>query len=105
MTAVDRATRCIVGWRIEPTRVFEMLQSVVDQAVPAHHYFSDGFPCYADVYYHGATYQASLNKSQTYSVEGANAELRHYLRCCIALHVATRKCVNAHCAAQSAQLS
>ena len=43
MTAVERTTRCIVGWRIEPTRVFEILQSVVDQAVRAQHYFSDGF--------------------------------------------------------------
>jgi len=95
MTAVDRTTRCIVGWRIEPTRVFEMLQGVVDQAVRARHYFSDGFPCYADVYYHGASYQALLNKSQTYSVEGDNAELRHYLA---RLHRSTRcysKCVKA----------
>jgi IS1 family transposase len=95
MTAVDRTTRCIVGWRIEATRVFEMLQSSVDQANLAQHYFSDGFPCYADVYYPGATYQALLDKSQTYSVEGDNAELRHYLA---RLHRSTRcysKCVKA----------
>ena len=95
ITAVDRATRCIVGWRIEPSRVFEILQSVVDQAVPAAHYFSDGFPCYAEVYYGTATYRALPNKSQTYSVEGDNAELRHYLA---RLHRSTRcysKCIHA----------
>lgn len=72
-----------------------MLQSVVDQALHAHQYFSDGLPCYADVYYHGASYQALPNKSQTYSVEGDNAELRHYLA---RLHRSSRcysKCVNA----------
>ena len=92
---MDRTTRCIVNWTVDTTRVFEVLQQVVDGAVRAKHYFSDGLPCYADVYYHGASYQALLDKSQTYSVEGMNAELRHYLA---RLHRSTRcysKCVNA----------
>ena len=55
------------------------MQPLVDQAVRAPQYFSDGLASYADVYYHGARYQALLDKSQTYSVEGDNAELRHYL--------------------------
>ena len=76
---MDRTTRWIVIWQLSATRIFEVLQQVVDAAVHAQHYFSDGFPCYAEVYYHGATYQALPNKSQTYSVEGMNAELRHYL--------------------------
>jgi IS1 family transposase len=95
MKAVDRATRCIVGSRIESTRVFEVLQSMVDQAAHADHYFSDGFPCYSDVYYHGPTYQAMPNNVQTYSVEGVIAEFRHYLE---RLHRSTRcysKCANA----------
>lgn len=79
MTAVDRATRCIVGWAVDAQRTFELLQAVVDQGIHAQQYFSDGFPPYADVYYDRAKYQALLNKSQTYSVEGDNAELRHYL--------------------------
>jgi insertion element IS1 protein InsB len=80
---------------VERTRIFEVIQPLVDQAVRAKHYFSDGFPCYADVYYHGALYQAMLDKSQTYSVEGDNAELRHYLA---RLHRRSRcysKCVRA----------
>ena len=95
ITAVDRTTRCIVGWQVATLRVFEVLQQVVDGAVHAKQYFSDGFPWYADVYYPHATYQAVLDKSQTYSVEGMNAELRHYLA---RLHRSTRcysKCVTA----------
>src|SRR5436853_7437012 len=79
MTAVDRATRCIVGWALAPERPFEILQEVVDQAPHAPQYYSDGWKPYADVYYYGGQYQALHNKSQTYSVEADNAELRHYL--------------------------
>ncbi len=95
ITAVDRATRCIVSWAVERTRTWEVLQGVVDQAVRARQYFSDGLAAYADVYYHGASYQAVLDKSQTYAVEGDNAELRHYLA---RLHRSTRcysKCIAA----------
>jgi IS1 family transposase len=62
-----------------PTRTFEQMQEVVDQAPRAQSYFSDGFPVYADLYYHGGQYQAMLDKSQTYAVEAVNAELRHYV--------------------------
>ena len=63
------------------------MQAIVDQGPRATHYFSDGLAMYADVYYHGGGYQAVLDKSQTYSVEGQNAELRHYLA---RLHRSTR---------------
>ncbi|MCA1606835.1 MAG: IS1 transposase [Acidobacteria bacterium] len=92
---MDRASRCIVGWSALPVRTWEALQEVVDQAPRAEHYFSDGLSLYADVYYHGGSYRAVLDKSQTYSVEGQNAELRHYLA---RLHRRTRcfsKCLPA----------
>ena len=95
VTAVDRATRCLVGWLVLEHRTWEKVQAVVDQAPRATHYFSDGLPLYADVYYHGGHYQAVLDKSQTYAVEGTNAELRHYLA---RLHRSTRcysKCLKA----------
>ena len=87
MTAVDRTTRCIVGHSVVPQRSFEVFQDVVDQGPHAAHYFSDELATYADVYYHGASYAAVLDKSQTFSVEGDNAELRHYLA---RLHRSTR---------------
>ncbi len=79
ITAVDRVTRCIIGHAVRPQRSFEIFQDVVDQGPHAKHYFSDGLAAYADVYYYGATYAAVLDKSQTFSVEGTNAVLRHYL--------------------------
>ena len=64
------------------------MQQVVDDAPPAHRYFSDGFPTYAQLMYPGThrvalgkseTHRVALGKSETYSVKGDNAELRHYL--------------------------
>ena len=72
----------------------DALQSVVEQAPPARQYFSDGFSGYAGLMYKsskgasgkGASGKAvpgvhavAPGKSLTYSAEGDNAELRHYL--------------------------
>lgn len=92
---MDRTSRCFVGWLVLHQRTWEKVQDIVDQAPQASRYFSDGLALYSDVYYHGAQYQAVLDKSQTYSVEGNNAELRHYLA---RLHRSTRcysKCMDA----------
>ena len=53
------------------------MQQVVDDAPPARRYFSDGFATYAQLLYPG-THTVAPGKSQTFSVEGDNAELRHY---------------------------
>ena len=78
MTAVDRATRCIVGVAVVWERSTEALQSILDSSVWAAHYYSDAFNLYLSGIYPGL-HQAMNDKSQTYSVEGDNAELRHYL--------------------------
>ncbi len=54
------------------------MQSVVDRAPHASRYFSDAFATYKELCWWG-THQAMYDKSETYSVEGDNAELRHYL--------------------------
>ena len=79
MTCVDRATRCILGWRVLWERDADALQSVVDDAPPARRYFSDGFNVYPALVYAPGRHAVAPGKSQTYSVEGDNAELRHYL--------------------------
>ena len=61
------------------TRTEDGLQAVVDSAPQASTYYSDGFATYANLVYGVATYTAVLDKSQTYTVEGGNADLRHYL--------------------------
>jgi IS1 family transposase len=76
---VDRATHCIVGYAVVAERTPDVLQGVVDQAPHARAYYSDGFPAYRELVYGPAEYAALLNKSETYSVEGSNADLRHYL--------------------------
>ncbi len=55
------------------------LQSLVDAAPQARTYYRDGFATYATLVYGEATYTAILDKSETYTVEGGNADVRHYL--------------------------
>jgi len=52
---------------------------MVDEAPKAEQYFSDGFEVYASLWYHFGRYTVSEGKTDTYAVEGDNAELRHYL--------------------------
>lgn len=62
------------------TRDLDTIQRLVDTSPPARFYFSDQFANYAEaVYFDSQTHTALPNKSQTYSVEGVNADLRHYL--------------------------
>ncbi len=70
----------MVSWAVVPVRDLTTLQAVVDHAPQATTYYSDGFLGYqALVYGVEATHTALLDKSETYSVEGGNADLRHYL--------------------------
>jgi IS1 family transposase len=55
------------------------IQQMVDEAPKAKWYFSDGFDAYSRLWYHFGRYEVSEGKNDTYSVEGDNAELRHYL--------------------------
>jgi insertion element IS1 protein InsB len=90
-----------LGWAVVWIRTREAIQQLVDEAPKAKWYFSDGFEEYTWLWYHGGRYEVSQGKSETYSVEGDNAELRHYLarlarksrcfsRCSYALECAIR---------------
>lgn len=57
----------------------QTLQSLVDGSPQPGIFFSDGFVTYAALDYFGAQHHMLDDKSQTYSVEAHNAELRHYL--------------------------
>ena len=52
---------------------------MVDCAPKAKIYYSDAFDAYDRLWYHNGVYEVSQGKTETYSVEGDNAELRHYL--------------------------
>lgn len=79
MTQVDRATRCILGWQVVWERDVEQMQEMIEGAPPATQYYSDAFPLYERLVYYPGHHAVAPGKSQTYSVEGENAELRHYL--------------------------
>ena len=76
---MDRETRCILGWRIDHSRSGTIIQDILNQSLQASRYFSDLHAGYQTVLYWPAIHYPMPNKSETYSVEGDNAELRHYL--------------------------
>jgi IS1 family transposase len=76
---VDRKTRCFLGCAVVWERTQEAIQLLVDNGPKAKWYHSDAFDIYAQLWYHCGRYEVSLGKAETYSVEGDNAELRHYL--------------------------
>ena len=93
MTMVERETRCILGWRVVTHRTEAVTQQLIDEAPNAFQYCTDGFSVYDGRDYHRGYHLVAPGKSQTYSVEADNAELRHYLKClarstrCFAKHL------------------
>lgn len=79
MTLVDRHTSCILAWRVAWEHTEAHLQAMVDEAPQAQFYYSDLFASYRNLIYTPGRYTPMPDKSQTYRVEGDNAELRHYL--------------------------
>ena len=78
MTLVNIKTREILGYDIARDMSLQRIQNLVDNSPKAELYFSDAFPVYSQVCYEGV-YRALNNKSQTFSVEFVNADLRHYI--------------------------
>jgi len=56
-----------------------LLQSLVDQAPPARFYYSDLYAGWRGLIYLAGIHTPMPNKSETFRVEGLNAELSHYL--------------------------
>ena len=79
MTQVDRETRCIINWRVLEERTEPAFQAMLDESPQAQRYYSDAFGVYGQLIYDPGQHRALSDKSETYSVEGCNAELRHYL--------------------------
>src|SRR5664279_1482662 len=79
MTLVDRRTSCILAWAVGYERTEMILQALVDRAPQARFYYSDLFALYRTLVYSPGLYTPMPDKSETYRVEGDNAEMRHYL--------------------------
>lgn len=69
----------MVGWRVLWKRDQASFQALIDESPKAKIYFSDEFPLYSTLVYFPGKLIISDGKADTFSVEGVNAELRHYL--------------------------
>jgi len=79
VTAVSRQPRQIVGFDVAQDKSPPRIQAMVDAAPPSEIYCTDGYMGYIDVVYPGVHVRNVKNKSDTYTVEGVNADLRHYI--------------------------
>ena len=79
MIAVTRNPRQIVAFDVTHDKSSERLQGLVDSAPPAALYCTDGYVGYLDVVYPGKHIRNVRDKSDTFTVEGINADLRHYI--------------------------
>jgi len=78
-TLVSREPRQIVGFDVAYDKSPERLQGIVDSAPEANNYATDGFFGYVDLVYSGQHIRNVNNKNDTFTVEGINADLRHYI--------------------------
>ena len=79
MTMVSRLPRQIVGYDVASDKSPERIQAIVDSAAFAKNYCTDGWSGYIDVAYPGRYIRNVRNKNDTFTVEGVNADLRHYI--------------------------
>lgn len=79
MTMVSRNPRQIVGFEVAQDKCAWRIQGIVDGAADAERYCTDGYVGYLDVVYPGQHVRNVRDKSDTFTVEGVNADLRHYI--------------------------
>ena len=79
MTMVSRQPRQIVGFDVARDKSAWHIQSIVDSGPEAQRYCTDGYVGYLDVIYPGKHIRNMHDKSDTFTVEGVNADLRHYI--------------------------
>ncbi len=79
ITMVSRNPRQIAGFDVAFDKSPERVQGIVDNAPDAKKYCTDGWLGYVDVAYPGRHIRNCRDKSDTFTVEGVNADLRHYI--------------------------
>ena len=72
-----------MAWRVVHERTVEQVQTLIDSAPQARFYYSDLFAVYRQCVYTPGLYTPMPDKSETFRVEGVNAEFRHYLACLV----------------------
>ena len=76
--AVTRNPRKIVGFTVTQARSTEQMQGLIDSSPAAGTYYSDGYSLYRELSYWG-THTVAPGKSETYTADGINADLRRYI--------------------------
>ena len=76
---ISREPRQIVGFSVATDKSPERIQTIVDSAPEAEKYSTDGYLGYVDVIYPGEYVLNIGNKNDTFTVEGINADIRHYI--------------------------
>ncbi|MDL2318122.1 hypothetical protein LJC74_03380 [Eubacteriales bacterium OttesenSCG-928-A19] len=79
ITMVSRNPRQIMDWEVAFDKTASTIQRMVDRAPPAVLYCTDGYVGYLDVVYPGRHIRNMCDKSDIFTVEGINADLRHYI--------------------------
>lgn len=79
LTMVSRIPRQIVSHVVSRDKSCQMIQGVVDHAPDAGKYCTDGYAAYREVVYPGRHIFNSHDKRGTFTVEGVNADLHHYI--------------------------
>lgn len=79
MTMVNRDPRQIVGHAVSTDKSSVTIQKMVDAAPEVACYCTDGYFGYLDVVFPGKHIFNIHNKNDTFTVEGVNADLRHYI--------------------------
>ena len=79
ITMVSREPRQIAGFAVAYDKSPERVQGIVGSAPPVLKCCTDGYLGYVDVVYPGENVRNDHDKSGTFTVEGVNADLRHYL--------------------------
>ena len=72
-------TRKIIGFDISYDKNPETIQKIIDSSSKAKQYYSDGYPGYFKLNYHGGKYESLNNKSQTHNIESVNSDFRKYI--------------------------
>ena len=76
---ISREPRQIISFDVQHDMKSFRLQGIVDNAIEAKEYCTDGCVGYLDVIFPGKHRRNIRNKRDTHIIEGVNADLRHYI--------------------------
>ena len=79
ITMINRNPRIIVDFSVSTDKTSAKIQEIVDRSPEAEKYCTDGYHSYLDTIFPGEHVRNVRDKKDTYTVEGINADLRHFI--------------------------